>query len=233
MVTGILPAAGAASRFGYLPKYLLPIEERGVTLLDRHVRDLATTCEEIVIGVAPPLHELVSRRFQDDLHVEIKSVSSNSFSETLLELSEFATHDHMILALPDSVASEVNYQSFGLPDEDFPLELGVWKCPEGLVGKVGQLELDQEMELVVAHADKNPLCEYRFLWGVLKFHKSFLSLVNPSEDSLARAIDACLARYGPQKAFLFAGEYMDCGTLKSYFQAIASVNAAEKWGELG
>lgn len=222
MNLAILPAAGMATRMAGLPKPLLPIADpdgQVSTLLDRHLAYLADLVDAVLIPVKEhevPIYSeyLKANRIET---AQVFPVTSNSLSSTLVQSLGSVTFDKAILTLPDTYLTSFDARSL-LGFSGGMTALGVWKTRPDQVGRVGQVEIDSTGK-VLDHRDKLANCSFRWMWGAIAFDKSFMELVLESEDSLATALDSCVAA-GTLTAVRSGGQYFDCGTLDEYLIAL-------------
>lgn len=81
----IIPAAGTASRFGGLPKYLLPSNPEGKSLLSLHIdASLRADIGEIRIVVHPSMFQFVSDLLSSKPNrIRLQRVETMTMTETI------------------------------------------------------------------------------------------------------------------------------------------------------
>jgi NDP-sugar pyrophosphorylase family protein len=203
-----------------LPKFLLPVGEKGETLLEYHVKLLAPHVDYVIVPTRTEWFGLLSGF---DLGVQLLEHNTDTLAETVLTSLQEVDYDACILGLPDTVFRAGNpYQSFGEFDEKEPLVLGCFPTQEQQQGKLGAVEIADD-GTVIQHADKSDGPEWGTHWGTMRFTPETLRLLAPTAKTVGTLIDECLSRGIPVRGFRFDSEYFDCGTFSEYVACLTQV----------
>ncbi len=235
MIIGILPAAGKSSRLGGVAKFSLPLADierdesgslrAGQSLLEKHLQGMLEVVDHCVIASslqnAPAL-----AHFTSDERVTVQIIDSGSLSQTI----RMATapwrelNATFVLEFPDAAYLPWSQPAQSLFEGPLPdLVLGLWAFERQQRGKLGQILLDSSGS-VRGHQDKNPDCNYPFIWGAMTFSQSFVDLLDPDQDSLASAIDRAIEDQGFSViGRIHQGSYFDVGTVSGLHDYISAV----------
>ena len=236
MLIGILPTAGKSTRLSGVPKFALPFANptkgprgdliQGIPLIASHLNELLKVVDHCLVPTSvenlPHLKDYLK-----DPRITVQVFESSSLSETMIRACAPWTRsgNKFILRFPDSVyLPAIRMSEFMSMTAASDVVLGLWPFLESHRGKLGQVAVDQD-GIVLAHEDKNPNCDYQYVWGFMSFSGEFLSLVHNNEDSLARALDSAISN--PSflvRGQVMSGRYFDLGTI----DGIASYAAAVK-----
>lgn len=215
MITGIVPAAGTATRLSGLPKFLLPILEgsgdKGSTLLDYHIQIQQEICDRVVVATRPEFAPLVSPIVQRwDCHLMVQI--SQTMSETVLNVHDLIQRENYFISMPDTFFDNGIDTRAMLGEIGFDAILACWKVHEELRGRVGEVELN-DAGIVVRHEDKNSDSRLPLMWGTMLVSAAYLELVRPEDPhvgiALNRAIDNRQMLIGGKQ---MPGNYLDLGT---------------------
>lgn len=207
---GVLPASGRASRIGGIPKFCLPISDDR-SLLQWHVNQMLEVCDEVRISTRPEWIPIVQNM---ELNAKIIVREPTTMSDAINHMiGEY--NDEVIVGMPDTYifnAPQNIYKELISSHNNSDLVLGLWDCTENLKGRVGQIALSNGK--VIASKDKDPNCDYPYMWGTMLFRKNMIRYLNPELNHPGEQIqDWVDDKFNIQGVFP-GGEYMDIGTLK-------------------
>lgn len=216
---GILPAAGLAVRMRKLPKFLLPTDRTGITLIERHIENLEKYCEVIWLPVRPDLIQLVYELNLGKKVIPIPIVSQ-TMTETVLQTLRLSSADNFVLLMPDTCFIGSQPYSF-LAEEKLRvcLKLALWKTAPSQVGHVGSVEIDGQK--VLDAADKDTHRNFGQHWGAMSFDRNFLNLLDPEMPHTGYGIPLAISNDLAIDFQIFQGDYIDCGTFQEYRRLIS------------
>jgi hypothetical protein len=219
---GLLPAAGSATRMRGLPKFLLPIGDGPVTLLERQIILMLEACEQVLVPTSPQNKRLVETLKLHELgDVRVIALSSETMAETVFRSLGSQDFDQCLLGMPDTYFQANPYPALALSNAE--LSVGVWNSRPDQIGKLGSVSIDEG--LISNVIDKDPLGRYSRHWGALSFSKEVADSIDPSwatvGELLMRNLDTT-----PLAAFQINGSYFDCGTFSEYKIALQASDQA-------
>jgi hypothetical protein len=211
---GVLPASGRASRIGGIPKFCLPISDDR-SLLQWHVTQMLEVCDEVRISTRSEWIPIVQNM---ELNAKIIVREPTTMSDAINHMiGEY--NDEVIVGMPDTYifnSSKNIYKELINSHNNADLVLGLWDCTENLKGRVGQISLLNGK--VISSKDKDPNCDYPYMWGTMLFRKNMIRYLDPKLNHPGEQIqDWINSRFNIQGIFS-SGEYMDIGTLKGLKQ---------------
>ena len=225
MTTGILVAAGLASRFGGLAKFMLPIPGCEGFLLGRHVRHLLGAVDQVVVATRSDLVEFVTGvlRCNNLESVSVIGLSTESSSETVLQtISQVgAAEGTFIVGLPDAyIEAEDHYHRISDTLRDYPssVVLGLAPLDPRMRGRLGQVNV--EGERVIDMIDKDPDCPHPWVWGTVGFGRELIPYIRSEDPHIGYAVQAFLADGRHVIGLQCLSEYLDCGVPSDYFGLI-------------
>lgn len=209
----ILPAAGRATRLGGLPKFLLPVTEQGESLVGWHVTSLRPHVDEILI---PTRFEYVQFLQSLDFghNVKIFPVQTRTLSETVLASKTLMAGSDVLFGMPDTYFQGDDPYGVLASKPDASFCVATWKTRESQAGKVGSI-LSSDGEVVKA-VDKDISQNFGRHWGALRFNFNYLSLLEPTSETVGDLINEVLAQGKRVNCEDMGGTYFDCGTLSGY-----------------
>ena len=207
---GVLPASGRASRIGGIPKFCLPISDDR-SLLQWHVNQMLEVCDEVRISTRAEWVPIVQNM---DLNAKIIVREPTTMSDAIVHMIG-KYNDTVIVGMPDTyiINAPLNiYKSLLSVDNDADLGLGLWDCTENLRGRVGQISVRNGK--VVLSKDKDPECNYEYMWGTMIFKKNLVRYIDPKRNHPGEQIQEWIDSSLTVRPSFAGGEYMDIGTLK-------------------
>lgn len=204
---GILPASGSATRLRGIPKFCLPINDLGSTLIEWHVNQMQEVCDEVRICTNANWIPLL-KAMDFSSSVTLLEIEPSTMSDAIMKLIG-DNEDSYLVGMPDTYIcySEENHYS-GLSKSNSDIALSLFTCPNELVGHVGQVLLDSSGK-VVASADKVDSCDYPYLWGAMFLRNIYL---NPTLLSPGLEIQKWIDEGRIIEARITSGLYVDAGT---------------------
>jgi MobA-like NTP transferase protein len=212
---GLLPAGGRAARLNGLPKYLLPIPDGN--LLARHVRQMHDAGAPTVL-IAAGHHNMGILSQYAPANTETYAVASKTVGEAILAARPMARERRVLFGMPDTYwdAADVYEQ---LAHSDAVASVALWIMREDQRGRLGQCDVSNHAVSVVI--DKDPTCEFPWIWGALSWSPAFWRYIQPEHTHLGQAIQAALDAGERIAPVLIDGDYHDCGTFDSYARLCA------------
>lgn len=218
----IIPAAGTASRFGGLPKYLLPSNPEGKSLLSLHIdASLRADIGEIRIVVHPSMFQFVSDLLSSKPNrIRLQRAETMTMTETIKSALQGGVLDKScVITLPDTFNT-------GMLSNDFAtnlshLNLGInslllWKMDESKKGKLGQVSVNNEENQVLDVIDKDPNCNYPYFWGAISLATELIQELDINSQTISHNIKDYLKTGLTIRAIKSNSEYFDCGNFHDY-----------------
>lgn len=216
----IIPAAGSASRFRGLPKFLLPTQTNNVTLIERHLLYLRNYFDEVLIGINPDFSKNLNSILSEDEKIRIYQMSTKTMMETVIKLADESVNENFMLIMPDTFFSDYNEIEKYLKNESHnEPSLLCWDIKEFQIGKLGQV-LINELNQIVEIQDKNPLCKFRLFWGIAIFAKHHLQEAFSSDPHIGFLFERLIKKNIAVKGYRIHGNYFDCGTQDEYIKML-------------
>lgn len=223
----IIPAAGSATRMGGIPKYLLPTNLNADPIIKFHLQ----MAQEAELGCAVLTHpsmtqyvgELISNwRFSN---VHVLPLLSKSMTFTVIEAIKLfhSNHDVFSISMPDTYFEDSNGFSaeFLLQLRGNAPSLGLWRIQDSQIGKLGQVDIDFDSMRVVKMVDKNPLCDFKFSWGMMALNGQAIQSLHEDDAHPGISFEK-LIDHEFISSSLATGSYIDCGTPSEYFSFLST-----------
>lgn len=219
----ILPVAGSASRFNGLPKYLLPGTIDGKSLLIMHIdAAIKSGIEKVVVMAHPTMFEyLVDYLNPLGSSVIVDKISSQTMTETIVESTKRwgSSRDIISFTLPDTSFSSLLSGYFQVEIAELRAQrnsLLLFPYADCYRGKLGQVDYDASLEKIRAISDKNPECDFSFIWGGAALEYEEIIKFDITEPTIGNCISEAVRNGYIFKATLSKGEYFDCGNMTDY-----------------
>ena len=225
MIEAIVPAAGLATRMRGLPKFLLPCDSRYTTLIENQVFGLLPYVDLVTIALRQDFEHLLDSLSLDRSKVRILTIKeSSTMTETVETVANESHADQFVVVMPDTFFfGEQPFQQLCEPLTSSSMRLAIWKIREDQKGKLGQIDFDADLKLVMASQDKDPSCNFEWSWGAMSLKREVMNFSNPVMPHTGYLISALLEHGYAVEAFEVAGDYYDCGTAKEYFDLIGRI----------
>jgi len=212
---GILPASGSATRLGGVPKFALPFNERGDTLLENQITLMKPFVQRIVVVTRERWVPMVSE-LNHEITIVIREPSTMSDAVRLVT-DKFFDKNYLV-GMPDTYFSGENpYAKLNDLAQDIEVGLACWKISDELKGRVGQVDFNTSTGVVYGMEDKKSNCPFDYMWGAMRI--SYETMKKIVIDNPHPGIDVAnmMNSQGIQpKATLVQGRYFDVGTLSGY-----------------
>jgi choline kinase len=212
-VTGLIPAAGTASRFGGLPKFLLPYNNTGATLLEFQVNQMLHQVNEVVVISRacwmPAIREL-------GLPVTLYESEPSTLSAVIKLIGGDIDSDRFVLGFPDTIYTGENpFKKISEAKDSADLVLGCWEIPKLLKGQVGQVNI--ENDFIVDIVDKDINCDFKHMWGTILFSQNFIDYIDPNNNTIGDDVSYVIQVLNwTVSAVILSGEYLDLGDFYRY-----------------
>lgn len=216
----LIPASGYATRMNKIPKFLLPGNTLGTSLLEIHISLAAGFYENVFIATRAELVPLLNEK---DLGFDVKifPMETSTMTETILELTRISEADSFAMIMPDTYFLGDNPHSF-LSSGDDELNLALWEIQDHQKGKLGQIHLVGNK--AIASSDKDADCHFPYSWGALSFGKNFCSLLDSKMPHIGYGIPESIRLKQNNNCMVMDGAYYDCGTPYEYFEVIKKIS---------
>ena len=169
---------------------------------------------DLVIVATRPEHAHLVQPFVRPGQVEVVMVVSSTMSETVCRMARMFPAEQSLVLMPDTYYSQGFEPSRMALDSDEVLSVAIWKVLPAQVGSVGQVlcaTSSKGME-VVAFEDKDPECEFPWLWGVMNLSHEAINLLSPTSPHVGYVLNSLATRLNEIGVREQEGEYCDCGT---------------------
>lgn len=205
---GVLPASGKASRIGGIPKFCLPISDDR-SLLQWHVNQMLEVCDEVRVSTRPEWVPIIQNM---DMNIKLIVREPTTMSEAVkFMIGEY--NDTVVVGMPDTYILNCQTNIYKeMMHQQGDLVLGLWKCSEGLKGRVGQIATLGDK--VIASKDKTDNCDYPEMWGTMLFRKNLIRYIDPKLNHPGEQIEEWVSSNLDVRGVRPGGEYMDIGTLR-------------------
>lgn len=220
----IIPAAGKATRFGGIPKFLLPISKDNF-LINYHVNELSFKGYDVkkVVAVSKENYQTLKRL---DLNAELICVDTSTMNETVLKIiSEYSEYENYIFTMPDTYFKDSNIGSEMC--KKFFLEknvctAGLFKIQEFQKGKLGQCNIKDKY--IIELIDKKIDCDFENAWGLIMWNKEINKFISKEDESIGFIINKAINEKYNISYVLGEGIYYDCGTFDEYKNLLTSID---------
>lgn len=218
---GLLPASGKSSRVNGLPKFALPCDENGITVLEKQVNQMSFYVDKIIISTTQKWYELV--KSLNLIKSEIIIIEPSTMNDAILKMSDQFKSKKYIIGMPDTYFQGENpYIKLSECIKNNLISVACWPIENELLGRVGQVELVKNKILDIQ--DKVIDCRYQHMWGAIALDKNIICQLNkfnshPGIDLQYLLID----NINDTHAFEVNGKYFDVGTMGGYQNLLNSV----------
>jgi CTP:molybdopterin cytidylyltransferase MocA len=226
----ILPAAGNAVRFGGIPKYLLPSDINGKSLLRAHIdAALAVDSGNIIVMSHPSMYQYLKGYLSDySKLVVVDTIESKTMTETLIEgVERHGSPGEVIsITLPDTITTGVKSGNFsGLIKESRTKGNCLMLYPHLEVhrGKFGQVLVSQQTGFVLDIIDKSTECDFLHIWGGISTTYETIVGFDRSEPTIGNCIKNSVGEGLIFNTSLSEDRYYDCGNMKDYIDLLMSI----------
>ena len=226
----ILPAAGNAVRFGGIPKYLLPSDFNGKSLIRIHLdAALAADSGNIVVMSHPSMYQYLKDYLSDySKLIVVDTIESKTMTETLIEgVKRHGSPGEVIsITLPDTVTTGVQSGNFSDLIQESRTKgncLMLYPHLEVHRGKFGQVLVSQQTGVVQDIIDKSTDCNFPHIWGGISTTYETIMGFDPSEPTIGNCIKYSVGQGTIFNTSLSEDRYYDCGNMKDYLNFLMSI----------
>lgn len=226
---GLIPCAGTSSRLLNLPKFMLPLKDKNISLISNWINILQENgCDKIIIGVSPIteifISHLINTQFKESkTEIIIKLVgNTETMNETIIKCLKGETYDLTLMCMPDTHVSELSHNLIDdlINNDEIKFGVYVWNIRDTQLGKIGQCKLNDN-NIVTDIIDKDDTCNYNYGWGCVIFKPEFEKYM--IEEDLH--IGYSMKRYINDEnniilSKIMPGMFFDCGTVQGYSEYI-------------
>lgn len=216
----LIPAAGLASRMNGLPKFMLPCDINGTSLLEYHLKniyELNNKVENIWIGTRKEWIPLIKNLN----FVNIVTLETETMNETILELITRSNSNFFQMIMPDTYYK--GEQPYNVLDSEPQFcELALWKIRDEQRGKLGEVRIDDN-GMLLEIIDKNPKTNFKYSWGSLTFSDKFVKYIKKCDSHLGISVELALKNNQLATTKIINGDYFDCGTYQEYYDLISKI----------
>jgi CTP:molybdopterin cytidylyltransferase MocA len=226
----ILPAAGNAVRFGGIPKYLLPSNREGKSLLRSHI-DTAMSIElgKIIVMSHPSMHDFLTDYLSDyPSRVIVDKIESRTMTETIVGgVDRHGSPREIIsITLPDTATTGIKNKDFSTLIERSREKgncLMLYPHLEDHRGKFGQVLVSQKKGEVADIVDKSLDCNYPLIWGGISIVYETVIGFDTTEPTIGNCIKRSIEQGTTFQSYISDDRYYDCGSMKDYLAYLESL----------
>ncbi len=212
----IIPAAGKATRFGGIPKFLLPLSKDNF-LIKYHANNL--NIEKLNLKkVVATSSENVDTLKRMDLDVDLVEVETMTMNETVNKvIDNYPEYEDYLLTMPDTYFSDYlllnrMYKKYSQNDKN--CIAGLFEIQDHQKGKLGQCDLNEKSINQVIDKDKN--CKFKHAWGLIMWNKKLNKFINSDDPHIGYIINPAIENNHTVSYEISNGNYYDCGTFEEY-----------------
>ena len=226
-IIGLIPCAGTASRLFNLPKFMLPLKDKNVSLLSNWISILEeNNCKKIIIGVSPVteifVSHLVNTQFlESNTKIIIKQVgNTETMNETIIKCMIGETYDLTIMCMPDTHVSKLSTNLIDdlINNNDIQVGAYLWNIRNTQVGKIGQCNVDNNY--ITDIIDKDINCNYNYGWGCVIFKPEFEKYIIKEDLHIGYSMKSVINSNNKILCKIMSGMFFDCGTIQGYSEYI-------------
>jgi hypothetical protein len=220
---GLIACGGTASRIFNIPKFILPLKNKNLSLLSNWcMLMIEKGCDKIIIGSSVAnnsfIEHIINTQLNDHKHIiNVKIIQSTStMNETILKMVENEDYDLAIMGMPDT---HVDYISDTLikkvsNNNDIIIGSYLWNIRDTQREKIGLCNIDDNH--IIDIIDKNKDCDYNYGWGAIIFKKEFENYIKIDDLHLGYSMKLALNNSIKIPYEIINGQYWDCGTVSEY-----------------
>ena len=220
---GLIACGGTASRIFNIPKFILPLKNKNLSLLSNWcMLMIEKGCDKIIIGSSVANNSFIEHIINTQLNdhkqiINVKIIQSTStMNETILKMVENEDYDLAIMGMPDT---HVDYISDTLIkkvsyNNDIIIGSYLWNIRDTQREKIGLCNIDDNH--IIDIIDKNKDCDYNYGWGAIIFKKEFENYIKIDDLHLGYSMKLALNNSIKIPYEIINGQYWDCGTVSEY-----------------
>lgn len=220
---GILPASGSATRLGGVPKFALPFDEHGMTLLENHIALMKPNVRQIIVVTRERWVPMVT---EIDQEITIITKEPSTMSDAIRAVADKFYAKKYLIGMPDTYFSGENpYSRLNNFPEEIEMGLACWEISDDLKGRVGQVDFDKSTGIVHKMRDKDLTCQFDYMWGAMRLSNEIMKRIVIDNPHPGIDVANLMKNQGKvPRAVLIQGNYFDVGTITGYQELLNSLN---------
>jgi hypothetical protein len=222
-ILGLIACGGTASRIFNIPKFILPLKNKNLSLLSNWcILMIEKGCDKIIIGSSVANNSFIEHIINTQLYdykklIIIKIINNSStMNETILKMVENENYDLAIMGMPDTHVDYIsdNLITKILNDNEIIIGSYLWNIRDTQREKIGLCNIDDNHIIDIVDKDKN--CYYNYGWGAIIFKKEFENYIKVEDLHLGYSMKLALNNSIKIPYEIINGQYWDCGTVSEY-----------------
>jgi len=222
-ILGLIACGGTASRIFNIPKFILPLKNKNLSLLSNWcILMIEKGCDKIIIGSSVAnnsfIEHIINTQLNDHKHIIIVKIiqSTSTMNETILRMVENEDYDLAIMGMPDTHVDYISDTLINKVSNDNEIIIGgyLWNIRETQREKIGLCNIDDNY--IIDIIDKNKDCHYNYGWGAIIFKKKFENYIKIEDLHLGYSMKLALNNSIKIPYEIINGQYWDCGTVSEY-----------------
>lgn len=220
---GLIACGGTASRIFNIPKFILPLKDKKISLLTYWcILMIEKGCDKIIIGSSkqnkPFIEHIINTQLNNyNFLIIIKMIdNSSTMNETILKMLKDENYNIAIMGMPDTHIDYISNNLINKILNDDKLIVGsyLWNIRKSQKEKIGLCEFDDNY--ITDIIDKNKDCNYNYGWGAMIFKKEFEKFIKIDDLHLGYSMKLALNNFIKIPYEIIRGQYWDCGTICEY-----------------
>lgn len=220
---GLIACGGTASRIFNIPKFILPLKNKNLSLLSNWcMLMIEKGCDKIIIGSSVAnnsfIEHIINTQLNDNRHLIIVKIVQNTstMNETIMKMIENEYYDLAIMGMPDTHVDYISDTLINKISDDKDIIIGgyLWNIRDTQREKIGLCNIDDNY--IIDIIDKNKDCDYNYGWGAIIFKKEFENYIKIDDLHLGYSMKLALNNSIKIPYEIINGQYWDCGTVSEY-----------------
>ena len=222
-ILGLIACGGTASRIFNIPKFILPLKNKNLSLLSNWcMLMIEKRCDKIIIGSSVAnnsfIEHIINTQLNDYRNLIIIKIIHNTatMNETILKMVENENYDLAIMGMPDTHVDYISDNLINkiLDDNEIIIGSYLWNVRNTQREKIGLCNIDDNY--IIDIIDKNKDCDYNYGWGAIIFKKEFENYIKIDDLHLGYSMKLALNNSIKIPYEIINGQYWDCGTVSEY-----------------
>ena len=222
-ILGLIACGGTASRIFNIPKFILPLKNKNLSLLSNWcMLMIEKRCDKIIIGSSVAnnsfIEHIINTQLNDYRNLIIIKIIHNTatMNETILKMVENENYDLAIMGMPNTHVDYISDNLINkiLDDNEIIIGSYLWNVRNIQREKIGLCNIDDNY--IIDIIDKNKDCDYNYGWGAIIFKKEFENYIKIDDLHLGYSMKLALNNSIKIPYEIINGQYWDCGTVSEY-----------------
>jgi len=222
-ILGLIACGGTASRIFNIPKFILPLKNKNLSLLSNWcILMIEKGCNKIIIGSSVANNSFIEHIINTQLYdyknlITIKIINNSStMNETIMNMVNNEEYDLAIMGMPDTHVDYISDNLINKILDNNELIIGsyLWNIRNTQKEKIGLCNIDDNYIIDIIDKDKN--CYYNYGWGAIIFKKEFENYIKIEDLHLGYSMKLALNNSIKIPYEIINGQYWDCGTVSEY-----------------